>query len=56
MGCLKGESEVKKKDAKFACDKCGARAKKKDHVCKPVKLEEGGKADKKAQKGRKKKV
>jgi predicted RNA-binding Zn-ribbon protein involved in translation (DUF1610 family) len=39
MGCLKGESEVKKKAAKFECAKCGAKAKKKDHVCKPVKLE-----------------
>jgi len=39
MSCLKGESKVKKADARFACDKCGAKAKKKDHVCKPVKLE-----------------
>ena len=39
MGCLKGESEVKKKDAKFECGKCGARVSKKGHVCKPVKLE-----------------
>jgi hypothetical protein len=36
--CLKGESEVKKKDAKFECGKCGARAEKKSHVCKPEKL------------------
>ena len=36
--CLKGESEVKKKDAKFACGKCGARTEKKAHVCKPEKL------------------
>jgi len=39
MGCLKGESEVKKKEAKFACGKCGAKVKNKEHVCKPVKLE-----------------
>lgn len=38
MGCLKGESEVKKKDAKFECSKCGAHVSKKGHVCKPVKL------------------
>jgi Zn finger protein HypA/HybF involved in hydrogenase expression len=36
--CLKGDSEVKKKDAKFACGKCGARTDKKAHVCKPEKL------------------
>lgn len=39
MGCLKGESEVKKKEAKFECGKCKAKVKKKDHVCKPVKLD-----------------
>jgi predicted RNA-binding Zn-ribbon protein involved in translation (DUF1610 family) len=39
MGCLKGESEVKKKEAKFECAKCGAKVKNKDHACKPVKLE-----------------
>ena len=38
MGCLKGASEVKKKDAKFECGKCGAQVGKKGHVCKPVKL------------------
>ena len=38
MGCLKGESEVKKKGAKFACGKCGARVEKKSHACKPEKL------------------
>lgn len=36
--CLKGKSLVKKKDAKFICDKCAARVQKKDQVCKPVKL------------------
>jgi hypothetical protein len=41
--CLKGESEAKKKDAKFECGKCGARTEKKSHVCKPEKL----KSDKK---------
>ena len=38
MGCLKGESKAKKREARFECDRCGARAKKKDQVCKPVKL------------------
>ncbi len=53
MGCLKGESEAKKKDAKYACGKCGAVVKQKGHACKPVKLEGGkkkgdkGKAEKK---------
>lgn len=36
--CLKGESEVKKKQAKFACGKCGALSNAKDHLCKPEKL------------------
>jgi len=36
--CLKGESEVKKKEAKFACQKCGARTAKESHVCKPEKI------------------
>jgi len=45
--CLKGESEVKKKEAKFACGKCGAKTDKKDHVCKPEKLKEGKKKKKK---------
>jgi hypothetical protein len=36
--CLKGESEVKKKDARFECSKCGARVEKKSHVCKPEKI------------------
>jgi len=36
--CLKGESDVKKKDARFACEKCGARSDKKGHLCKPEKL------------------
>ena len=55
MSCLKGESEVKKKAAKFACEKCGAAAKKKGHVCKPVKLEEADKKEKSDKKGKKKK-
>ncbi len=46
MGCLKGESEVKKKDAKYQCGKCGAAVGKKSHACKPVKTEEGKKKDK----------
>ncbi|MDT8419822.1 MAG: hypothetical protein RQ754_05270 [Desulfuromonadales bacterium] len=32
--CLKGESGVKKEDARFQCSKCGAAATKKDHMCK----------------------
>ena len=44
MGCLKGDSEVKKKKAKFECGKCGAMTAKKGHVCKPVKVD-GGKKD-----------
>ncbi|MDT8441918.1 MAG: hypothetical protein RQ723_09690 [Desulfuromonadales bacterium] len=36
--CLKGESDVKKKDAKFACEKCGAKTAKKEKICKPKKL------------------
>jgi predicted RNA-binding Zn-ribbon protein involved in translation (DUF1610 family) len=38
--CLKGESEVKKKDAKFQCSKCGAAATKKDHLCKAEELKD----------------
>lgn len=56
-GCLKGESEVKKKDARFACSKCGAASDKKDHLCKAEKLKEQkkGKKDKKEKKEKKKK-
>jgi hypothetical protein len=36
--CLKGKSEVKKKDAKFQCRRCGARTDDKGHVCKPEKF------------------
>jgi len=36
--CLKGKSEVKKKDARFQCTKCGARTDAKGHVCKPEKV------------------
>lgn len=36
--CLKGESEVKKKDARYVCEKCGAKTDKKSHLCKPQKL------------------
>lgn len=49
MGCLKGESEVKRKEAKFECKKCGAAVNKKGHVCKPVPLEQ---AEKKGHKGK----
>jgi len=54
MGCLKGESEVKKKEASFACGKCGATVKKKSHVCQPVKVKGAGKAEHKDKKGKKK--
>lgn len=37
-GCLKGDSEVKKKEAKFKCEKCGALTDKKKHICKPEKI------------------
>jgi len=53
MGCLKGESEVKKKDAKFECGKCGAKVEKKSHACKPEKLKgapDKAKGEKKAKK------
>jgi hypothetical protein len=45
--CLKGESDVKKKEATFACEKCGAKSDKKGHLCKPEKLADGKKASKK---------
>jgi hypothetical protein len=51
--CLKGESEVKAKDARFACTKCGAAAAKKDHLCKPEKVS-GEKKDKKTKKVKRK--
>lgn len=43
MSCLKGISQVKKKDANFICDKCKAHVQKKGQVCKPVKLKVKGK-------------
>lgn len=55
MGCFKGASEVKKKDAKFECDKCGAQTDKKGHVCKPVKISDAKKSDRKDKHGKKKK-
>jgi hypothetical protein len=36
--CLKGESEVKNKKARFECEKCKAKTAEKSHVCKPKKL------------------
>jgi hypothetical protein len=36
--CLKGKSKVKKKEAKFQCEKCEALVAKKSHVCKPEKV------------------
>ncbi len=53
MGCLKGESEVKKKAAKFKCGKCGAAVNKKSHACKPVKVEESKKKAGKEKPGKK---
>jgi len=47
MGCLKGESEVKKTEARYECGKCGAMVKKKDHACKPVKIKAVTKTEKK---------
>jgi hypothetical protein len=41
--CLKGDSLVKKNEAKFACQKCGAKVEKKSHVCKPEKVKSGKK-------------
>ena len=49
--CLKGESEVKKKQATFVCGKCGAATDKKSHVCKPEKRGSG--KDKKNKKKKK---
>lgn len=40
MSCLKGKSLVKEKEAKVVCEKCGSLVKKKDQVCKPVKLKD----------------
>lgn len=51
--CQKGESEVKKKDARFTCGKCEADAAKKDHLCKPERLN-GTKKDEKTKKEKKK--
>ncbi len=36
--CLKGESEVKKKEATHVCEKCDAKTDKKTHLCKPKKI------------------
>ncbi len=36
--CLKGESEVKKKAATYACEKCGAKTDNKSHLCEPQKI------------------
>jgi predicted RNA-binding Zn-ribbon protein involved in translation (DUF1610 family) len=42
-----GDLQGQKKEAKFVCDKCGANVKKKDQVCKAVKIK---KTDKKSAK------
>ena len=44
--CLKGDSETKKKDAKFSCQKCGAKTEKKSNVCKPEKIKSKKKKEK----------
>lgn len=36
--CLGGKDEAKPKSGRYRCKKCGAVAKKKDHVCKPKKI------------------
>jgi hypothetical protein len=36
----KDKRAEKMKDAKFSCKKCGAKAEKKKHLCKPQKLGE----------------
>jgi hypothetical protein len=56
MGCLKGESEAKKKGAKYACGKCGAVVKQKGHACKPVKLDADKKKGSKGKTDKKKKA
>lgn len=38
MSCLKGKSDVKKKEAKFVCKKCDAFTREKGDVCKPEKV------------------
>lgn len=48
MSCLKGKSDVKKKDAKYACSKCDACTNKKGDVCKPEKLKPKKDSKKKA--------
>jgi hypothetical protein len=44
--CLKGKSKVKKKDAKFQCEKCEAYSAKKGQVCKPEKVKPSDKKKK----------
>ena len=34
----KSKGKTKGKKPRFECAKCGAKRRKKDHVCKPVKL------------------
>jgi len=52
--CLKGESEVKKKEAKYTCGKCGGRTAIKDHVCKPEPVKPAKEKHKKDKGGKKK--
>lgn len=54
MSCLKGTSQVKKKEAKYVCDKCGANVKKKSQVCKASKVK-GKDKEKGKEKGKEKK-
>ncbi len=37
--CLKEKDESKPKTGSYKCEKCGAVAEKKDHLCKPHKVE-----------------
>ena len=56
MGCCKSDTDVKNKDAKFSCSKCGVKVEKKGHACKPVKVKSEKKEGKKdGKKGGKKK-
>ncbi len=38
--CLKEKDESKPKTGSYKCEKCGAVAEKKDHLCKPHKVKD----------------
>ncbi len=40
MSCLKGKSKNKPKPGRYACEKCKAVSKKKDHLCAPKKIKD----------------